>query len=172
LPDAPPGASPNQTVVINFEHFDRDRGVIWLRLHNWTAWSIRVPTQFDLDMLATTTTPAKVPVLDLRYYLEPYDPTSRVQLTTRSGKKHPFDEPAHPPVPEIHPSDLLSESLIPRSESVIFPVPKEHLARNVRLSVTFRYEWENLSVGSLEGPVHSVYYRGVDLPDAVQAEIR
>ena len=76
-----------------------------------------------------------------------------------------------PPVPKIHRYDFLTEWWIPKGESILFVVPKERLAMNVMLSVSLRYEWEDLGPEVLDGPVHLVYFRGIDLPDDVQLKI-
>ena len=59
----------------------------------------------------------------------------------------------------------------PRNESIVFEVPKEYLAMNVMLSVSLRYEWEDLGPETLDGPVHLVYFRGIDLPRDVQLKV-
>ena len=108
----------------------------------------------------------------IRYYLEPYDPRPTMQFTTAAGEKVPPDEREHPPVPEVKRFDFLTEWWTPKNESIIFEIPKEHLARNIALYVYLRYEWKELGTETLSGPVHLVYFRGIDLPAEVQARIR
>jgi hypothetical protein len=40
------------------------------------------------------------------------------------------------------------------------------------LYIDMRYEWESLGVEGLDGPVHRVFLRGIDLPKDVQAHIK
>jgi hypothetical protein len=168
-----------QRVTIEFERFDDARGTLWLRLHNETAWDIRIPVEVNFPGGTPTTEimksarshkdGAEAPV---RYYLEEYDPGPWMQTTDAAGHKSPPDELEHPPVPKIRRYDFLTEWWIPKKQSLVFQVPKQHLARNVMLSVSLRYEWEDLGAESLDGPVHIVYLRGIDLPSEVQAKIK
>lgn len=168
----------NQRVTIEYESFDKDRGSVKLRLHNWTAWDIRVPVEMNFPGKASgvkivksaKTHPdgAEAPV---RYYLEEYDPGPWMQTTGASGRKSPPDEPKHPPVPKFQRYDFMTEWWIPKNQSIVFGVPKEHLARNIELYVYLRYEWESLGTEVLDGPVHLVYFRGIHLPKAIQAKI-
>ena len=170
----------NQSITIDFERFDKKEGVVWLRLTNRTAWAIRIPVELShynsdkiaLEIIKTAKNHKDGIEAPVRYYLDEYDPTPVMQMTTASGHKEPPDEPEHPPVPKIHRMDFLTEWWINREGSVIFQVPKEHLARNIRLSVNLRYEWENLGVEVLTGPVHYVYFWGINLPKNVQSNIK
>ena len=172
------GIPKNQTVKIDFERLDKEKGTIWLRLHNWTAWPIRIPVELSSQgiisrriLMEAKNHKDGAPV-EVRYYLEEYDPGPMMQITTKSGKKVPPDEPEHPPVPKIHRVDFLTEWWIPKGERISFEIPKEHLARNIALYVDLRYEWENLGTETLDGPVHRVYIRGIDLPPNVQKLIK
>ncbi|MBZ5678645.1 MAG: hypothetical protein LAO24_00920 [Acidobacteriia bacterium] len=156
----------NQRVTIELERFDEASGKLWLRLRNSTAWDIRIPveTAFPGEKITGEVVKsarshkdgAEAPV---RYYLEEFsvnNPSAAAKL---------------PPVPKIHRYDFLTEWWIPKGESILFVVPKERLAMNVMLSVSLRYEWEDLGPEVLDGPVHLVYFRGIDLPDDVQLKI-
>ena len=168
----------NQRVTIEYESFDKDRGSVKLRLHNSTAWDIRIPVEMNFPGKASgieipksaRTHPdgAEAPV---RYYLEEYDRGPWMQMTDAHGRKSPPDEPKHPPVPKFQRVDFMTEWWIPKNQSIVFEVPKEHLARNVQLCVYLRYEWESLGVEDLDGPVHLVYFRGIDLPKKIQSKI-
>lgn len=156
----------NQRVTIELERFDETAGRIWLRLRNSTAWDIRIPVEMAFPGQKTTgeivksarshKDGAEAPV---RYYLEEF------------STSNPSADAELPPVPRIHRYDFLTEWWIPKGESIVFDVPKEHLAMNVMLSVFLRYEWENLGAEVLDGPVHLVYFRGIDLPDDVQLKV-
>jgi hypothetical protein len=47
---------------------------------------------------------------------------------------------AKPPV--INRSDVFSTSWLPPGGSVIFSVPREHLAERLAISIAYNYEWE------------------------------
>src|SRR5438552_1801105 len=78
----------NQWAGIEFERFDRDKGTIWLRLKNHTAWPIRIPVEMSTPDATTMARHHEDGAeADVRYYLEPYDTTPWIQMTNRSGKK-------------------------------------------------------------------------------------
>jgi hypothetical protein len=165
-------------VTIEYESFDKDHGSVKLRLHNWTAWDIRVPVEMNfpgkasgVEIVKSAKTHPDGAEAPVRYYLEEYDPGPWMQTTDASGHKSPPDEPKHPPVPKFQRFDFMTEWWIPKNQSIVFAVPKEHLARNVELYVYLRYEWEDLGAEALDGPVHLVYFRGIDLPKKIQEKI-
>jgi hypothetical protein len=51
---------------------------------------------------------------------------------------------------------------------VIFIVPREHLAKNLKVYVSYAYEWETAErdYGNKE-PEHRVYFRAADLPPSL-----
>ncbi len=168
----------NQRVSIEFESFDKEQGTIKLRLHNWTAWDIRIPVEMNfpgkangLEIVKSAKAHPDGAEAPVRYYLEEHDPGPWMQMTDASGRKSPPDEPKHPPVPKFQRVDFMTEWWIPKNQSIVFEVPKEHMARNIELYVYLRYEWENLGTEVLDGPVHLVYFRGIDLPKKIQAKI-
>jgi hypothetical protein len=161
-----PAIPKKQRVVIELDRFDQASGKLWLRLRNYTAWDIRIPVETAFPgqkitgeiMKSARSHPdgAEAPV---RYYLEEYptnNPAANLKL---------------PPVPRLHRYDFLTEWWIPKDQSIVFEVPQEHLAMNVMLSVSLRYEWEDFGPEDLDGPVHLVYFRGIDLPDDVQLKV-
>jgi hypothetical protein len=173
-----PAIPKNQRVTIEFESFDKERGSVKLRLHNWTAWDIRIPVEMNfpgkangLEIVKSAKAHPDGAEAPVRYYLEEYDPGPWMQTTEASGRKSPPDEPKHPPVPKFQRVDFMTEWWIPKNQSIVFEVPKEHLARNVELYVYLRYEWESLGTEVLDGPVHLVYFRGIDLPKKIQGKI-
>lgn len=159
-----------QYVAVSFERFNRRGGTVVLELRNETAWPIRVPVELDPAFVRKKLV-GNGQELPVRYYIEEYDPRPWMQMTTPDGRKHPHDEPSHPPVPKIRRVDFHTDVLIPVGKTIFFKVPKEHLARNCVLTVNLRYEWEDGSTEDLSGPVHFVQFRGVELPDEVQKEI-
>ena len=161
----------NQRITIEFDHFDENSRMVWLRLYNRTAWDIRIPVEHSSRaavLLAKTHKDGAE--ADVRYYLQQYDVRPSLQIITKSGENIPPDEPAHPPVPQINRLDFFTEWRILRNESVVFRVPKQLLARNVEIYVYLRYAWENLGTETLDGPVHLVYFRGIDLPSELQGQ--
>jgi hypothetical protein len=168
----------NRRVTIEFESFDKEWGLVKLRLHNFTAWDIRIPVEMNfpgkangLEIVKSAKTHPDCAEAPVRYYLEGYDPGPWMQTTDTSGHKSPPDEPKHQPVPKFQRFDFMTEWWIPKNQSIVFAVPKEHMARNVELYVYLRYEWESLGTEDLDGPVHLVYFRGIDLPKEIQAQI-
>jgi hypothetical protein len=163
----------HQRVTLRFEDFAESSGMIRLRLVNGTIWTLRVPVDIkSRNVMIEANRHKDGAEAAVRYYLQEYDPSPEMQVITASGQKMPPDEPKHPPVREIHRIDVLTDWYIPPGQSVVFSVPKADLARNVELYVYLRYEWEDLGTETLEGPVHLVYFRGVDLPTEVQSKIR
>ncbi len=156
----------NQRVAIEFERFDEASGRLLLRLRNSTAWDIRIPveTAFPGQKITGEITKsarshkdgAEAPV---RYYIEEF------------STNNPAADAELPPVPKLHRYDFLTEWWVPKNKSVVFEVPKAYLAMNVMISVSLRYEWEDLGPETLDGPVHLVYFRGIDLPDDVQLKV-
>lgn len=143
-----------------------------------TAWDIRIPVEMNfpgkangLEIVKSAKTHPDGAEAPVRYYLEEYDPGPWMQTTDASGRKFPPDEPKHPPVPKFQRFDFMTEWWIPKNQSIVFEVPKDHLARNVELYVYLRYEWESLGAEDLDGPVHLVYFRGIDLRKKLQAKI-
>ncbi len=156
----------NQRVTIEFERFDEANGKLRLRLRNSTAWDIRIPVETAFrgqkitgEIMKSARSHKDGAEAPVRYYLEEFstnNPAANAQL---------------PPVPRLHRYDFLTEWWIPKNESIVFEIPKEYLAMNVMLSVSLRYKWEDLGPESLDGPVHLVYFRGIDLPDDVQLKV-
>jgi hypothetical protein len=175
----PPGIPENQHVSIAFERFDNEKGVIWLRLINRTAWAIRVPVELSphpgeevsMEILRSAKSHQDGAEAPVRYYLEEYDQAPAIQAAT-GIPEYPAGEPERPPVPRIHRSDFMTEWWIQKNESIIFQAPKEHVARNTALYVDLRYEWENVGLEVLDGPVHRAYFRGMDLPKDIQAYVK
>lgn len=58
---------------------------------------------------------------------------------------------------------------IPAGSSIIFSVPKEFLAKNLKVYTVFNYEWES-DKGQMNAnePVHQVYFYSTDLPYELQ----
>jgi hypothetical protein len=156
----------NQRVTIELERFDEASGRLWLRLRNSTAWDIRIPVETAFpgqkitgEIMRSARSHKDGAEAPVRYYLEEF------------STGNPAADAKLPPVPKLHRYDFLTEWWVSRNESIVFDVPKEYLAMNVMLSVSLRYEWEDLGPETLDGPVHLVYFRGIDLPSDVQLKV-
>jgi len=162
-----------QRVALQFEDFDESKGTIRLRLTNKTIWTLRVPVDIkSADVMKAANDHRNGAEAAVRYYLQEYDPSPEMQVITASGQRMPSDEPEHPHVRKVRRIDIFTDWYIPSGQSVVFTVPKTDLARNAELYVYLRYEWEDLGTETLEGPVHLVYFRGIDLLNEIQSKIK
>lgn len=148
-------------------HSDEGTQAVWLRLHNNTRWAINFPT--DSLYLGTKITPTRLcngrGVLGLRsdievnarYKMEAIGNTAVAQ-TIESGValNNPIGILKQP---VLNRSDVFSISWLPAGGSVIFSVPREHLARQNSIYIPYSYEWEygERSVKTDE-PQHRVYF--------------
>ena len=178
-------SSGKPTVYITFERAgerepvyakESNRG-IWLCIHNNTRWSISFCT--ESLYIGTKTTPLRLSdgrgALGLRDGVE-ISPCYEVEAVrgyeserTRDGGLV-IEKPVQvPPLPVGTRGDVFSVSWLPPGRSVIFSVPREHLAKHLAIYVLFNYEWETSErdVGDGE-PHHRLYFRASDLPDCVQ----
>lgn len=155
------------TVYITFEKFGKrspletgesDDG-IWLRLHNNTPWKILFPA-FSV--------PKELGELGMYYELEelPQGDTSGSgpDFKPATGKM----EKASPPRGYSRPHSYSVRELA-SGASVLFSVPREHLAQKLSLRIQFIYGWEDLDdVFAGRSPQHFVYFHSVDLPAKTQ----
>jgi len=142
--------------------------VVWLRLHNNSRWAINFAT--DSLYVGSTITPIRLcdgrgalglrtdVAVNARYEIEAVRGYESVQ-TSNGGLliRSPVDAPK---VPVLNRSDMYSTSWLPAGGSVIFSVPREHLAKQLAIYVPYTYEWEVRS----DEPQHRVYFRASDLP--------
>jgi hypothetical protein len=152
--------------------------VFWLRLHNNTRWAIKFPT--DSLYVGPKITPIRLcdgrGALGLRTDIEV---SARYEVETVSygsvrtfggGSKmnSPADD-AKPPV--INRSDVFSTTWLPPGGSVIFSVPREHLAKHLAIYIPYNYEWEyGERVFRSDEPEHRAYFRASDLPEKIQTK--
>jgi hypothetical protein len=148
--------------------------IVRLRLHNNTRWAISFST--DSLYIGPKATPLRLSdgrgalglrdgiEVNIRYGIEPELGLEPVKAPDSSINTRPIE--VKPPV--INRSDMLSTSWLPSGRSVIFIVPREHLAKNLRVYVSFTYEWETAEhdYGNKE-PEHRVYFRAADLPQNI-----
>lgn len=151
--------------------------VVWLRLHNNTRWAINFAT--DSLYVGPKIIPTRLcdgrAALGLRTGIEV---NARYEVEAVSGYESvrtsdggliinsPVDAPK-PPV--INRSDMFSTSWLPAGGSVIFSVPREHLAKHLAIYIPYNYEWEygERTFRSNE-PQHRVYFRASDLPEITE----
>lgn len=158
------------TVYLTFEREGKRKPVyeglsgeaIWLRLHNNTAWPILIYTEgyYERAMFSTLRICGEVRDEGLRDGRE-VEPLYVVEATD--------DNATVPKIDRGH--RILDPSVwLPSGRSLLFSVPREHLAKFLRVSVGFSYEWEwnRLVNGGLDRdsqePLHTVSFRSQDLP--------
>lgn len=135
--------------------------ILRLRLHNNTRWAISFST--DSLYIGPNITPWRLgdgrPALGLRDGIQV---NVQYQIEPERGAKVVE-------APVINRGDVSSTSWLPPGRSIIFNVPREHLNKNLRLYVSFAYEWETAEhdYGTKE-PEHRVYFRASDLPEKAQ----
>jgi hypothetical protein len=159
---------------------DESIQVVWLRLHNNTRWAINFPT--DSLYVGPKITPIRLcdgrGVLGLRTDIEVnarYEGEAVSYGSVRtfgSGSKMNSPADAAKP-PMINHSDVFSTSWLPPGGSVIFSVPREHLAERLAIYIPYNYEWEyGERIFRSDEPQHRVYFRASDLPEKVQTKTK
>jgi hypothetical protein len=149
---------------------------IWLRLHNNTRWAINfcTPSLYVGAKVAPLRLNDGRAVLGLRDGVEismcheveavkSYE--SGITPEGEMFKERPV-EVQQPPV-GYGTGDLFSSSWLPAGGSVVFSVPREHLAKHLAIYIPYNYEWEygERAVRS-DAPQHRVYFRASDLPES------
>ncbi|MEP7272215.1 MAG: hypothetical protein ABI882_11990 [Acidobacteriota bacterium] len=182
------------TVYITFEHAGPREGVyasesgqgIWLRLHNNTKWAISFSTLslYIGEKIAPLRLGDGRNVLGLREGVE-ISPCHGVEVvdryeferTVRKTDKGEtqidlrIDENAQVPNPPVGYNiggHIIATSWLASGRSIIFSVPREHLAKRLAIYLSFMYEWQTAerANGSIE-PQIRVYFRAADLPKSV-----
>ena len=152
--------------------------VVWLRLHNNTRWAINFPT--DSLYIGPKITPIRLCdgrgalglrtgiEVNARYEVEAVGGFESVR-TSNGGLiiNSPIDTPK-PPI--VNRSDMLSTSWLPSGRSVIFSVPREHLAKHLAIYILYNYEWEyGERTFRSDEPQHRVYFRASDLSEITES---
>jgi hypothetical protein len=173
------------TVYVSFERAGERKPVyaresnqgIWLRLHNNTRWAISFST--ESLYIGLKITPLRLSdgrgALGLREDVEisPWYEVEAVRshesVRTPDGGLH-IEKPVNLPTPPVGTRGHLSwTSWLPSGRSVIFSIPREHLAKHLAIYVSFSYEWETAERDPGNGePQHRVYFRASDLPENLQ----
>jgi hypothetical protein len=111
---------------------------IWLRLHNNSKWII---------MFCSSVISKEYGDAEVEYKIERY-----------KG----FGD-----APETRSSDSCGYILIKSGKTLLFSIPREHLANGLAIKIQFRYQWENDEDGSddLLEPKHFVYFYSEDIPN-------
>lgn len=175
------------TVYITFEragdrmpsHTEESNKGLWLSLHNNTRWTISFCTESSYIGRKTTgqrLNDGRV-VLGLREGTEVsacYEVEAvRAYESGRNPQGGLFTEqPVTTQQPPIGTrGHLLATSWLPPGRSVIFSIPREHLAKHLAIYVLFNYEWETgeRDLGNGE-PQHRVYFRASDLPENIPSK--
>jgi hypothetical protein len=154
---------------------ESDQGV-WLRLHNNTKWAINIAT-LSAYVAGEKTKLLRLSdgrsVFGLREGVE-ISPRHGVEVVDRYESRKLPDGGVHineninvpnPPVGYNRGGHVSGSAWLPSGHSVIFSLPKEHLAKRLAIFASFRYEWETAERddGSNE-PEHRVWFRAADLP--------
>lgn len=155
--------------------------VVWLRLHNNTRWAINFAT--DSLYVGPKITPIRLCdgrgalglrsdiEVNARYEVEAISGYESVRTSDGGLIMNSPVEAAEPPV--INRSDMFSTSWLPPGGSVIFSVPREHLAERLAIYIPYNYEWEyGERIFRSDEPQHRVYFRASDLPEKVQTKTK
>lgn len=178
------------TIYLTFERMGQRKPVyaaesgegVWLRLHNNTPWAINFCTVSLY--IGEKVNPLRLSdgrgVLGLREGVE-ISPCHGVEVVDRyESKVTPeggisIDESVEVPNPPVgyNRDHVFSTSWLPSGRSVLFSVPREHLAKRLAIYVRFSYQWETAEGdnGSSE-PQHRVYFRASDQPEKIQTKTK
>jgi len=177
------------TVYITFERAgtrkpmdagESDQG-IWLRLHNNTPWSISfcTPGLYLGSRIESYRLRDGRGALGLREGVEIHTCHGVEQVdyyeSERSNGGINVNESVQVKKLPVgyNRRHVSSTSWLPPGRSVVFSVPREHLAKHLGVYLSFKYEWETAENDSGNNePEHRVYYRASNLPEKVQTKTR
>jgi len=110
---------------------------VWLRLHNNSKWKI---------MFCSGPIPKEYGETEITHAIERYK--------------------GYGETPGTRSADSCGYLILESGKSVLFSVPREHLANGLAIKVQFRYEWEIDPDGSenLLEPKHYTYFYSSDIP--------
>jgi len=143
-------------VYITFERFgkriplrdDESGEGVWLRLHNNMIYSIRVCGFGVTDEGEQLMLFGKNSSMSLYY---------DVVMNARSIT----DNRPLPNVPVGYPLLTCHEFELRPGKSILFAVPKEHLAEELSIKISYSYEWEETGG---DNPTHFVYFNSYKIP--------
>lgn len=119
---------------------DSDEGV-WLRFHNNSKWQVGV-CMFEVSKENGD--------MGFNYEVERYENAGSEEVPIASD-----------------PEGSCSIGLIKSGKSLVFSLPREHMAEGLAIKVRFRYEWEsdtNIIAGGGREPLHYAYFYSLDIP--------
>ncbi|RMG01267.1 MAG: hypothetical protein D6735_12140 [Acidobacteria bacterium] len=110
---------------------------VWLRFYNNSKWMV---------MFCSSSVPKEYGETEITYEIERYKGFGETPGTSRL--------------------DACGYLLLKAGESIVFSVPREHLAEGLAIKVNFLYEWEVDSDGSISDlePKHYVYFYSWQIP--------
>jgi hypothetical protein len=165
------------TVYLTFEREGKREAIypsetnqgVWLRLHNNTKWAINfcTPSLYIPPRVAPFRLADGRGVLALRegvevsmcHGVEELNHYERLLARTGETKKRKSPKASECQV-GYDKGDMLSSAWLPPGSSIIFSVPREHLATDHTVFIRFNYEWEyGERTFRSDGPEHRVYFR-------------
>jgi hypothetical protein len=169
------------TVYLTFEREGKRESVlagesnqgIWLRLHNNSKWAINfcTPSLYIPPKVAPIRLPDGRGVLALVdgvevsvcHGVEELKSHERVLGRAGKAKKRKTTKGLTQQV-GYDTSDVSSSAWLASGSSIVFSVPREHLAKGLAIFVRFNYEWEyGERTFRSDEPEHRVYFRASDL---------
>jgi hypothetical protein len=110
---------------------------IWLRFHNNSRWKVS---------FCSEPTPKEYGEILPKYKIERYTSTGVI--------------------PGARGGDVCGSITIKAGKSILFSVPREHLAEGLAIKIPYRYVWEIDPDGSInpEEPEHYVFFYSGDIP--------
>jgi hypothetical protein len=125
-------------------HEGESKEGVWLKLHNNTRWTL-VHAAFGVE--------PKWGEVGLFY---------DVELAKRRNRSDLSELPLG-----YDRGDVSSTNNLPSGKSILFSVPREHLAKNLRLRICYNYSWEAGDRGwvGYDEPEHCVFFYGSNVPE-------
>lgn len=178
-------AKDKPTVYIDFDRVEgaasdkqqpNQKTLVWLRLRNNTRWAISFPTERSYLGLSKAYLICLCDGRQLFGLRDGIEVDVAYQLEAEDGEeymsknnKQALRKITPPHLPSISRGGISATSWLPSGSSIIFRVPREHLAKYLEVYIPFHYEWETeeKSNESIELS-HRVYFRANDMPNEVR----
>lgn len=138
----------------------------WLRLYNNTRWKIAfcsfsveseygdVGITYDVEQLKPSID--RVKMIDLEEEEAP---------RLESSPKPQILKIEKPPIPlGYRTGDTCAPFYLAKGKSVLFSIPRKHLAESLFINVSFWYDWENMDNELGSNPTHFVSFGNTQLP--------
>jgi hypothetical protein len=140
--------------------------VIWLKLHNNSAWAIYLNTyslHTDSEYTEIQTCRGKIESLRQGVDVEPL----YIAEHTRTGEK----------IFALEGFTLTGSTWLASGQTLLFAVPREHLVNEVTVYISFSYEWEWKWKGEkpdaeidYKNIGHQVYFYAYEIPKGVEKQ--